>query len=385
MFKKWVLFTILASSSMTLNLKSSHAAAGPMDVSGVYYQKIVHMKDVIADILPPPAYIIESYLVALQMYDAVEAGAPKKVLEDLISYGEKLANGRSDKGDPFPGYNGRIEYWLKDLDSSHPVNGPLKALLTEKSAPPAKKFFQIRDSKLIPALKGGNLAEAAKIIRTELKPAYDEHRKVVDKIVIDANTEYVKVEKAAIDRLGKGEQSPELRIKGKEYNQIIRMKDLIADILPPPAYIIEALLISMQMIDDVDENNGKISEAFEKHTAYGKLLKDGNSSKGEAAGYLERIEYWKKNLSDKTTPEKKTKDLMTSLSVNPALKFFAIRDDKLIPALRAGKIPEAKAILRSELKPAYDEHRKFIDELVARANKVYAQLEAEVAQQLANK
>jgi len=36
-------------------------------VNGKYYKQIVAGKDLVADILPPPEYVIESYLVALQM------------------------------------------------------------------------------------------------------------------------------------------------------------------------------------------------------------------------------------------------------------------------------------------------------------------------------
>ncbi|MDZ4662520.1 MAG: hypothetical protein SGJ18_12990 [Pseudomonadota bacterium] len=386
MFQKIILALVIyigMALNISINLNVSHATAGPMEISGVYYQKIVHMKDVIADILPPPGYLIESYLISLQMIDAVESKASKKTLDDLVTYGDLLANGRSDKGQA-AGYFERVEFWVKDLDDKNPVNLGLRELMTKKAVTPAKKFFDIRDKKLIPALNAGNIAEAQKIARTELRPAYDEHRKVIDQIVADSTKEFLAAEKSAMDRIAKGEKSSDLKIKGKSYNQIIRMKDLIADVLPPPAYAIESLLVAMEMIDELDSQNGKPSDRLNKLIETGRLLKDGNSGKGETAGYVERVEYWKKNLSDKTLPEKKTKDLMTVTSVTPAMKFYAVRDEKLVPALKAGKVAEAKTILRNELTPLYNEHRKAIDELVARANKVYTQLEAEVAQQLVN-
>ena len=40
-------------------------------VNGPLYHDIVTDKDLIADILPPPQYIIESYLVALQIANAL--------------------------------------------------------------------------------------------------------------------------------------------------------------------------------------------------------------------------------------------------------------------------------------------------------------------------
>ncbi|MGZ5059674.1 MAG: methyl-accepting chemotaxis protein, partial [Methylobacter sp.] len=38
-----------------------------LNVNGPVYQRIAQGKDVIADVLPPPEYIIESYMVALQL------------------------------------------------------------------------------------------------------------------------------------------------------------------------------------------------------------------------------------------------------------------------------------------------------------------------------
>jgi hypothetical protein len=41
-----------------------------LKVNGPLYQRIVQSKDLIADVLPPPEYIIESYLVSLQLVSA---------------------------------------------------------------------------------------------------------------------------------------------------------------------------------------------------------------------------------------------------------------------------------------------------------------------------
>jgi len=75
---------------------------------------------------------------------------------------------------------------------------------------------------------------------------------------------------------------------------------------------------------------------------------------------------------------------MVKLSHDPATKFYSISEGAFSAAINSANLAEAKKIIRSELKPAYDEHRKHIDDLVSRANKVYLQLETEVAQQLSN-
>jgi len=39
-------------------------------VTGAHYQSIVTSKDLIADILPPPEYIVETYLVVYQLVES---------------------------------------------------------------------------------------------------------------------------------------------------------------------------------------------------------------------------------------------------------------------------------------------------------------------------
>src|SRR6266850_5782779 len=41
-------------------------------VGGPYYRTIVQGKDVIADVVPPPEYLLEAYLVVLQMADETD-------------------------------------------------------------------------------------------------------------------------------------------------------------------------------------------------------------------------------------------------------------------------------------------------------------------------
>ncbi len=61
-------------------------------------------KDVVADILPPPEYIVESYLTALQIVDALESGRTAEVTSRI----ERLEKLRAE-------YDSRHEYWEKNL------------------------------------------------------------------------------------------------------------------------------------------------------------------------------------------------------------------------------------------------------------------------------
>jgi methyl-accepting chemotaxis protein len=48
-----------------------------------------------------------------------------------------------------------------------------------------------------------------------------------------------------------------VRINGNIYNQIIMSKDLIADVLPPPEYIIESYLDVLELVDEDDPQTAR--------------------------------------------------------------------------------------------------------------------------------
>ena len=50
------------------------------------YDRIIEGKDLVADVLPPPHYIIESYLITLQMAESTSASE----MSDLIARTRKL-------------------------------------------------------------------------------------------------------------------------------------------------------------------------------------------------------------------------------------------------------------------------------------------------------
>src|SRR6266571_1421068 len=51
----------------------SYFTLNTVKVNGPLYGTIAQSKDLVADILPPPEYIIESYLLVLQMADETDA------------------------------------------------------------------------------------------------------------------------------------------------------------------------------------------------------------------------------------------------------------------------------------------------------------------------
>lgn len=147
-------------------------------VNGGLYQKIVTKKDLIADVLPPPEYIIEAYLVTFQMMDASNAAK----LDQLVARGKALRKA----------YEVRHAFWMKTLP-----DGKLKEEMTRRSYQPAMQFFAIRDKQFIPALLHGDKKKAQQILSTVLREKYEKHRAAIDEVVKLAGADLKQEESSA--------------------------------------------------------------------------------------------------------------------------------------------------------------------------------------------
>ncbi len=146
-----------------------------------------------------------------------------------------------------------------------------------------------------------------------------------------------------------------IRVNGPVYQEIVMNKDLVADILPPPEYIIEAYLTTLLIHEETDPEilNGLIERCS--------FLKK---------EYDERHEVWIKSL-----PEGKMRQEMTQASYDPAIEFYSLLDSAFLPAVRQGDSTLADDLLNGKLKQAYAKHRAAIDRVVEMALKESSDLE----------
>jgi methyl-accepting chemotaxis protein len=147
-------------------------------VSGPVYAKIVQGKDLVADILPPPEYILESYLTVLE---AAEEKDPQQ-LGKLIEKGKQL------KAE----YDARHEVWVNELEE-----GSMKQKLVKDSYEPAVEFYRLRDTEFTPALLAGDFEKAKQLAFGPLRQNYFAHRAAIDEVVNMANERNATVEQAA--------------------------------------------------------------------------------------------------------------------------------------------------------------------------------------------
>jgi len=147
-------------------------------VNGPLYQDIVRGKDLIADILPPPEYILESYLVVL-------LAKTEKNTSKIPPLQERLKKLRAE-------YEDRHAYWVKDLP-----DGEIKTLLLEQSYNPAVTFYDVAEKAFFPALTTNDHEQADKLLFEVLSPTYLAHRKVIDEIVSLTTAQNAETEKRA--------------------------------------------------------------------------------------------------------------------------------------------------------------------------------------------
>ncbi len=142
----------------------AHNTLSTAKVHGPHYQRVVLNKDLLADVLPPPNYIVETNLVTHLLVNA----SSKEELAALIQKYRQLKDE----------YFARQEYWEETLSE-----GALKTEINETSRKPAEEFFTVVERELIPAVEKGDQAAARQLLEDRLAPLYDQHRASVDRIV----------------------------------------------------------------------------------------------------------------------------------------------------------------------------------------------------------
>jgi methyl-accepting chemotaxis protein len=173
-----IAFGIVLAIGFTAVVSTSLYALKELKVGGPLYSDIKLGNDLIADILPPPEYVIEAYL---------EATLAMREPDQLAAHGERLVQLRKD-------YDERKAFWVTSS-----LSADLKTALVSKSDAEVQKFWKLLSDQLLPALNAKDTA-ASERAYAQLKDAYTAHRAVIDSIVESANKQNADMEKLAADR-----------------------------------------------------------------------------------------------------------------------------------------------------------------------------------------
>jgi methyl-accepting chemotaxis protein len=142
----------------------SYLTINKVKIHGPHYTGIVITKDLLADVLPPPNFIVETYLTALLMREAQSPAELNKLIDKYHALKEE--------------YMTRQSYWL-----AHLAEGRMKRGITESTRKPAEAFFSVLEKELIPALLKGDKAAANHTLAEKLAAHYAEHREAIGTLV----------------------------------------------------------------------------------------------------------------------------------------------------------------------------------------------------------
>jgi methyl-accepting chemotaxis protein len=132
------------------------------------YHEISDNNALLADVLPPPEYLVETNLVA---YELVAAGSDGAKLDALVAYEHTLREQ----------FDTRLDVWKANTT----IDAATRTLITETSAAPALRFFDLLENQLVSTLRASDIDAARSLLSGPMSDAYDEHRLAVDKIVAD--------------------------------------------------------------------------------------------------------------------------------------------------------------------------------------------------------
>lgn len=174
-----IIYALVTAVGLFSVLFTSGYALQQLRIGSPLYTQIKLGNDLVADILPPPEYVLEAYL---------EATLAVRDPSTVTARRDRLVQLHKD-------YDERREYWIKsDLEQS------LKSKLTKASDAEVQRFWTIIEQEMLPALEKKN-AGAAETAYAKLDPVYAAHRAIIDDIVKQTNDENAALETTAAQRV----------------------------------------------------------------------------------------------------------------------------------------------------------------------------------------
>lgn len=225
-----------------------------LKVNGPVYNNIVMGKDLVADILPPPDYILESYMVVLQLSE--ENDSTK--IDQLSTY----LTGTLEKE-----YYDRHKYWADTLPS-----GDIKNTFIIDSYAPADEFYTVVNNEFIPAVKNKDLVKANALAKGILKEKYDAHRAQIDKVVLLANGANSDTEAFAKDEITKR-------------TTLLIIIAILSIVISMALYFI----ITTSLIRSVKNINKEVTLISKSGDLSSRMTVSGNDEIGEMAGAINEM------------------------------------------------------------------------------------------------
>ena len=161
-------FAITVGVGFLISVVAALTALYQVRIGSQAYDSIIATKDIQADILPPPLYIVETHLMTLTLArDPASPDSPAN-RDRLIALQKEFSD--------------RNAIW-----AAANLSTDLARPLLDGSATSAREYFAVVNQDFLPALTANDAAKMNTIIAEKLQPLYDNHRHQIDEAVIAAN------------------------------------------------------------------------------------------------------------------------------------------------------------------------------------------------------
>lgn len=155
-------------------------------------------------------------------------------------------------------------------------------------------------------------------------------------------------------------------VNGPVYNQIQQNEDLIADILPPPLFVVESFLNAYRLLEVTQHPNELVLAELQAETA---VLQQ---------KYETQRDFWQETL-----PEGEIKQILFQEAVPSADAFYEVYEQEFVPVVLDGQWEEADFILHEKLEPLFLSHRAAINQVVNLTSIRNQEIEAQTADRVA--
>lgn len=173
------IFAMVVAAGLIASIGIQNYAFNKLRVNGEMYKQIIYGKDLVADILPPPLYLVESYMLALEAVQRPDV-AKKNVdrIENVLK----------------PAYEDRRKYWLATALSSDLKHKLLNDVLVKGDV-----FWKVMQEELAPAIVKNDSAVIPASFE-KLATNFHIHENAVNELVDMANTFLASAEKDAAEQ-----------------------------------------------------------------------------------------------------------------------------------------------------------------------------------------
>ena len=165
---------ILSTGIFTLVVRDTVTT---LQIHGPLYNQIVERKDLVVDTLPPPLYIVESYLATLELLivDPLQRTA-------LIDRFHRLQE----------------EYVSKETEwKARLPPGLLRDKLIHSSGQWARRFYELWNQEFLPAAKTGDTETMTTLVSGPLTELFEQHRREILELVALADSQRQRIERSA--------------------------------------------------------------------------------------------------------------------------------------------------------------------------------------------